>query len=63
MKQVLKLTLVTLTPLAAPPAGSTRPISNTLARLCIASVTFKAFAANKRKKPFAPPPLGLPKPS
>ena len=62
-KQALKLTLVTLTPSAAPLAGSTRSISNTRARLRTASVTPKASAANKRRKPSTPPPLGPPKPS
>jgi len=69
-KQALKLTLVTLTLLAAPPASSTRsrirtanvaPISNTRAYLYTASVASKA-SANKRRKPFTPPPLGPPKP-
>jgi len=57
----LKLTLVTLTSSAAPPAGSTRSISNTRARSRTASVAPKASAANKRRKPSAPPP-GPPKP-
>jgi len=60
-KQALKSTPVILPPLAAPSASSTRFISNTRARLHIASVTFKAFATNKCKKLSTPPPLGLPK--
>jgi len=48
-KQALKSTLATLTPLAAPPAGSTRSISNTRAHLYTASVTLKASAANNVK--------------
>ena len=47
---------------AAPPAGSTRSISNTIAYSCTASVAPKASATNKYKKPSTPPPLGLPKP-
>ena len=62
-KQALKSTLATLTPSAAPPAGSTRSVSNTRAHLRTASVAPKASAANKRRKPSAPPPLGPPKPS
>ena len=50
-----------LTPSAAPLAGSTRSISNTLACLCTASVTPKASAANKCRKPSASSP-GLLKP-
>ena len=69
-KQALKLTPVTSTPLAAPPAGSTRsrtrtanaaPVGNTRARSRTTSVAPKA-SANKRRKPSAPPPLGPPKP-
>ena len=63
LKQALKSTLVTLTPLAAPPTSSTRSISNTRAYLRTASIAPKASAANKRRKPSAPPPLGPPKPS
>ena len=63
LKQALKLTLVILTLLAAPPANNTRSISNTRIRLYTASVAPKASTANKRRKPFAPPPLGPPKPS
>ena len=48
--------LAILTLLAAPLAGSTRSISNTLTHLCTASVTPKASAINKRRKPFTPPP-------
>ena len=62
-KQALKLTLATLTPLVASPAGSTRSISNTLAYLYTASVAPKASTTNKRRMPSAPPPLGPPKPS
>jgi hypothetical protein len=62
-KQALKLTLVTLTPLAAPLTDSTRSISNTRIYPRTASVTPKASAANKRRKPSTPPPLGPPKPS
>ena len=62
-KQALKLTLVTLTPLAAPPASSTRSISNIRARPRTASITPKASAVNKPRKPFTPPPLELPKTS
>jgi len=61
-KQALKSTPVTLTP-AAPPADSTRLISNTRAYLCTASVIPKAFTTNKHRKPSTPPPLGPPKPS
>lgn len=64
-KQALKLTLVTLTLLAAPLAGSTRSISNACAYLRTASVAPKAPKAptvNKRRKPSAPP-LGPPKSS
>ena len=60
-KQALKSTPAMLTPSAAPLAGSTRSISNTLARLCTASVAPEASAANKCRKPSAPSP-GLPKP-
>ena len=61
-KQALKLTPAILTPSAAPPANSTRSISNT--RVCsrTASITPKASTANKRRKPSTPPPLGPPKP-
>jgi hypothetical protein len=62
-KQALKSTLAILTLLAAPPANSTRSVSNTRVRPRTASVTPKASAANKRRKPSAPPPLGPPKPS
>jgi len=55
--------LITLTPLAAPPAGSTHSISNTHAYLHTANITFKAFAVNKYKKLFTPPPLKPLKPS
>jgi len=55
--------LVTLTPSAAPLAGSTRSISNTRAYLHTASVTPKASTINKRRKLSTPPPLGPPKPS
>jgi len=61
-KQALKSTLATLTLSAAPPAGSTRSISNTRAYLRTTSVAPKASAVNKRRKPSAPPPLGPPKP-
>ena len=70
-KQALKLTLVTLTPSAAPPASSTRsciytantaPIGNTRAYLHTTSIASKA-STNKRRKLSTPPPLGLPKPS
>ena len=47
---------------SAPPAGSTRSISSTLAYLCTASVAPEASAVNKYKKPSTPPPLGPPKP-
>ena len=60
-KKPAKSTLVTLTPSEAPPAGSTRSISNTSARSHTASVTPKASTVNKRRKPSAPP-LGPPKP-
>ena len=60
-KQALKLTLATLTPSVAPPAGSTCSISNTRAYLHTTSVTAEASAVNKYRKPFASP-LGLPKP-
>jgi len=59
MKQALKLTLITLTPSAAPLAGSTCSISNTLTYLYTASVAPKASAINKHKKPSAPPLLEL----
>ena len=62
-KQALKSTLATLTPLAAPPAGRTRSISNALAYSRTASITPKAFTANKHKRLSAPPPLGPLKPS
>ena len=62
-KQALKSTLATLTPSAAPLASSTRSISNTRAYPRTASVTPKASAVNKCRKPSTPPPLGLPKPS
>ena len=62
MKQALKSIPATLTPLVAPLAGSTCSISNTLTYLYTTSVALKAFAANKRKKLFTPPPLGLFKP-
>jgi len=58
MKQALKSTLATLTPSEAPPAGSTYSISNARAHSHTASITPKAYTANKRKKPFTPPPLG-----
>ena len=61
-KQPAKLTLVILTLLASL-AGSTCSISNTLAYLYTTSVAPKASAANKRRKPSSPPPLGPPKPS
>ena len=61
-KQALKLTPATLILLTAPLAGNTYSISNTCTYLCTASVTPKASAANKHRKPFAPP-LGPPKPS
>ena len=61
-KQALKLTLATLTPSAAPPAGSTRSISNTRAYLYTASIILKASTINRRSKPSAPPPPGPPKP-
>ena len=61
-KQALKLMPVMLMLSAAPPAGSTCSISNTRACLCTASVTPEASAANKCRKPSAPPPLGPPKP-
>jgi len=48
--------LATLTPLTAPPAASTRFISNTCAYLYIINIAFEAFAANKHKKLFIPPP-------
>ena len=60
-KQASKSTLVTLTPLAAPFAGSTRSVSNTRARSRTTSVVFKASAANKRRELSTPSPLGLPK--
>jgi hypothetical protein len=60
-KQALKPTPATLAPSAAPPASSTCSISNTCAYLYTASVTPEASAANKYRKPSAPPP-GLPKP-
>ena len=69
-KQALKSTPVTSTPLAAPPAGSTRsrtytanvaPVSNTRARLYTASIAPKA-SINKYRKLSTPPSLGLPKP-
>ena len=63
LKQALKLTLATLTPSAAPPAGSTSSISNTHAYLYTANVASKASTANKCRKPSTPPPLGPPKPS
>ena len=63
LKQALKSTLATLTLLEAPPTSSTRSISNTRAYLYTASITLKASAVNKRRKPSTPPPLGLPKPS
>jgi len=62
-KQALKLTPVTLTLSAAPLAGSTRSISNTLTHSRIASVAFKAFTANKHKKLSTPPLLRPLKPS
>ena len=49
--------------LTAPPASSICFISNTLTYLHTASITPKASAVNKYKKPSAPPPLGLLKPS
>ena len=56
-----------LTPLVAPLASSTRSISNTRAYLYTTSITPKASAINKRRKPFTPPPpapsLRPPKPS
>ena len=61
MKQALKLMLVTLTPSAAPPAGSTCSISNACAYLYTTSITFKAFTVNKYRKLSALPSLGLPK--
>jgi len=51
--------LVMLSPLVAPPTGSTCFISNTYAYLYITSIIFKAFAANKYKKPFTFSLLGL----
>ena len=62
IKQASKLTLVTLTPLAAPLAGSTRSISNTHAYLYTTSVTLKASTTNKHRK-LSTPPLRPPKPS
>ena len=62
-KQALKLTLVILILLAAPSAGSTRSISNTLAYLRTASITLKDSAINKYRKLSTSPSLGLPKPS
>ena len=61
-KQALKSTPAILTPSVAPPAGSTRSISNTRARSRTTSVAAKASAVNKRRKPSAPPPPGPPKP-
>jgi len=61
--KALKLMLVTLRPSAAPPAGSTRSISNARAHLCTASITPKASAVNKHRKLSTSPSLGLPKPS
>ena len=60
-KQALKLTLATLTLLAAPLASSTRSISNIRAYPRTTSITPKASAVNKPRKLSAPPPLGLPK--
>ena len=62
IKKPVKLTLVILTLLVAPLAGSTRSISNTSACLDTASVTPKASTVNKRRKP-STPPLRPPKPS
>jgi hypothetical protein len=65
-KQALKLTLATLTLLAAPLASSTRFISNARAYLYTTGIIPKASKAptvNKRRKPSVPPPLGLPKSS
>jgi len=45
------------------PAGSTHSINNAHAHSRTASITLKAFTANKCRKPFTPPLLGLPKPS
>ena len=62
--------LVTLTLLAAPPAGSTRsrtctanvaPVSNTRTYSCTASVAPEA-SVNKYRKLSTPPPLRPPKP-
>ena len=61
-KQALKLMLAILTLSVAPPAGSTRSISNTRACLCTTSVAAKASAVNKCRKLSAPSPLGPPKP-
>ncbi|OCK93639.1 uncharacterized protein K441DRAFT_660969 [Cenococcum geophilum 1.58] len=52
-KQALKSTPATLIPLAAPPAGSTRSISNTRACSRTASVVPKASAVNRHNAPFA----------
>ena len=62
-KQAFKLTLATLVLLAAPPASSTRSISNARAYLHSTSIAPKASTINKHRKPSAPPPLGPPKPS
>ena len=61
-KQALKSMLAILTPLIAPPAGSTCFISNTHAYLYIANIAPEAFAANKHKRLFAPSPPGPFKP-
>jgi hypothetical protein len=69
-KQALKLTLVILILLAAPPASSTYSythitnttfISNICAYLYITNVTPEAFTANIYKKLFVSPFLGPPK--
>ena len=69
-KQALKSTPATSTPLAAPPAGSTRshtrtanvaPVSNTRACSCTASVAPEA-SVNKYRRLSTPSPLGPPKP-
>ena len=49
-KQALKLILITLTLLVAPPAVSTRSISNTHAYLYTTSITPKAFTVDKHRK-------------
>ena len=62
-KLALKSTPATLTSSAAPPAGSTRSISNTHAYSRTAGVAPEFSATNKCKKLFTPSPPGLPKPS